>query len=212
MRKTTLVSMIALLTPFIGWADTVVTSKTYVDAKVSSSDSISSTSTTTAPNEAAVYGALQSAQSAVNNVLTSVVSDNDTTHAPTGDAVYDALAGKQGNIGGSTDSGKAVIATETAGTVAYKTINSAVDNTDNLITAGAVKTYADSKVSSSNTISSTSTTTAPNEAAVYGRISSVESSVTSLQSDVTALQGCTHACANTACDLITVSCVDAYGS
>ena len=79
-------------------ASSVVTSKTYVDAKISSSADISSTSTTTAPNEKAVYDAISSATSAANNLLTQVISNADTSHAPSGDAVYDALANKQDTI------------------------------------------------------------------------------------------------------------------
>ena len=79
-------------------ASSVVTSKTYVDAKISSSADISSTSTTTAPNEKAVYDAISSATSATNNLLTQVISNADTSHAPSGDAVYDALADKQNTI------------------------------------------------------------------------------------------------------------------
>ena len=203
MKKTGLFAIVAALTSIGAHADTIVTSKTYVDAKVSSSSTISNVNTTTAPNEKAVYDALQSAQSAASNILTQVISDTDTTHAPSGDAVYDALAGKQNNLGGSGNNGKAVIATDTAGTVNYKTIKTAVDSSSDLITAGAVKTYADSKVSTSTTVSNTDSTTAPNQKAVYDAIGAVQSSVTALQS-------CTHTCANTACDLITVSCVDSY--
>ena len=203
MKKTGFIAFMTALASLGANADTIVTSKTYVDAKVSSSASISSSSTTTAPNEKAVYDALQSAQSAASNILSTTITDGDSTHAPDGNAVYDALAGKQNNLGGSGNGGKAVIATNSAGTVDYTTIKTAVDTSSDLITAGAVKTYADSKVSANTAISSTSTTTAPNEAAVYSQISG-------LQSSVTALQSCTHTCANTACDLITVSCVDTY--
>lgn len=202
MKKTGFIAFMTALASLGANADTIVTSKTYVDAKVSSSNTISTTSTTTAPNEKAVYDALQSAQSAASSILSTIITDGDSTHAPDGNAVYDALAGKQNNLGGGANSGKAVIATDTAGTVAYTTIKTAVDSSSDLITAGAVKTYADSKVSASTTIT-TSTTTAPNEKAVYDAIGAVQSSVTALQS-------CTHTCANTACDLITVSCVDTY--
>ena len=203
MKKTGLFAIVAALTSIGAHADTIVTSKTYVDAKVSSSADISSTDSTTAPNQKAVYDALQSANSAVSNILTQIVSDADTTHAPSGNAVYDELAGKQNNLGGGANSGKAVIATDTAGTVAYTTIKTAVDSSSDLITAGAVKTYADAKVSTSTAVSNSDTTTAPNQKAVYDAIGAVQSSVTALQS-------CTHTCANTACDLITVSCVDTY--
>ena len=49
-------------------ADATVTSKSYVDAKISGLNTISSSSTTTAPNEKAVYEALAAVQEATTNV------------------------------------------------------------------------------------------------------------------------------------------------
>ena len=126
---------------------------------------------------------------------------NSSPNLVTSGGVYDSLAGKQDKLGGSGNGGKVVTATDTAGTVAYTTINTTVDTSSNLITAGGVKTYVDSKISTASSISSSSTTTAPNEKAVYDSINAVQSAVTTLQ-------GCTHTCANTACTLIDINCVN----
>ena len=124
----------------------------------------------------------------------------------TSGGVYDSLAGKQDNLGGSGNGGKVVTATNTAGTVTYTTIDSVPTSaSNNLVKSGGVKTYVDSKVSTSSSISNVSTTTAPNEKAVYDSINAV-------QSAVTALQNCTHTCANSDCTLIDVDCVNAFNS
>ena len=120
---------------------------------------------------------------------------------PTVEAVEAGLYNKQNKLGGSGSAGKVVTATANVGEVTYTTIKTSVDSSSDLITAGAVKTYADSKVSAASSISTTSTTTAPNEKAVYDAINTVQSAVDTLAS-------CTHTCADTACELITISCVN----
>ena len=110
-----------------------------------------------------------------NSAWESVTMDSTPTQSSvkpvTSGGVYDTLAGKQNNLGGNGNGGKVVTATDTAGTVGYTTIKTTVDTSADLITAGAVKTYADAKVSSASTVSSSDSSTAPNQQAVYDLVS-----------------------------------------
>lgn len=257
MKKTGFIAMAVALTSFGANADTVVTSKTYVDntrqAKItagttgtvatyngtdSNGGAIFSSkavfSDTTASNyvdstHSSYLPTMGAVMAQINGVAASVLPSGSANHvlqynatasawesvamdsAPTGSSVkpvtsggvYDALEGKQDNLGGNGNGGKVVTATDTAGTVNYTTIKTTVDTSADLITAGAVKTYADSKVSTDTTISSSDSSTAPNQKAVYDSINTV-------QTAVTALQNCKHTCANSGCTLIDVDCIDTY--
>ena len=289
MRKVGLFALITALTSLIAnfaKADTVVTSKTYVDAKISSSADISSTSTTTAPNEKAVYDAIAAVESsagtnyqgkstgislgydsgtwkpAVAGNYASVVYDStldsgngavtigvDTTKVTstydtenglidtstkliTEGVVAQALSSvvsdstiyfTQNNVAvdsftvnavnsstialpvpnwDAADTAVGYITNKPTITNAASDITGAVStDTKELPTTYAVQQYVDAKVSSSSSISDTSTTTAPNEKAVYDAINTVQSAVDTLAS-------CTHTCADSTCDLITISCVN----
>jgi len=84
------------------------------------------------------------ANASASNFVEDSITDNVTAKAPSENAVYDALANKQGNLGGSGNDGKAVIATSTAGTVNYRAISSdaasSASGTSLMNEAGVVKT------------------------------------------------------------------------
>ena len=255
MRKVGFFALLTALASLSANADTVVTSKTYVDATrqakitagatgtvatyngtdsnggaifsskavfsdTTASNYVDSTHSSYLPTMGAVMAQINGAAASVlpagsaNQVLQyngttsaweSTTMDTTPTQSSvkpvTSGGVYDAVNAKQDKLGGNGNGGKVVTATDTAGTVTYTTVNTTVDTSSNLITSGGVKTYVDSKISTSTSISSSSTTTAPNEKAVYDSINAVQSAVTSLQ-------GCTHTCANTACTLIDINCVN----
>ena len=77
----------------------------YADAKVSSSASISSTSTTTAPNESAVYSELATKEN-VSNKINTIDGNSDSAHYPSAAAVYNYV---QSQTGGTVIPGKAAL-------------------------------------------------------------------------------------------------------
>lgn len=241
MKKLAFISLAAIMASFVASADTIVTSKTYVDNKdnlkqnaitagtagslvtyvgttttngganlgeqaVFSSTTASSYDSTNDASKIPTMGAVMAQISnsasgvlpsatanqvlqynATNSAWESTTMDSAPTSASvkpvTSGGVYTALSGKQDTL--TFDS------TPTA-------------SSTNPVTSGGVKTYVDGKVSSASTVSSSSTTTAPNEKAVYDLVSPIQTAVTNLQ-------GCTHTCASSdgtaVCDLITINCV-----
>lgn len=136
---------------------------------------------------------------------TGAVSSNATT-LTTGADVYNALNDTTNNHSNfqTYSSTENQISNGSGG---WKALDTQITTSNGAPTTTAVKTYVDAKVSSAASIS-TSTTTAPNEKAVHDALDS-------LQSSVTALQSCTHTCtssdptnAPSACDLITINCVE----
>lgn len=152
---------------------------TAVDAKQNKLDA---NNATTYPNGSLVAYGTTAGTPTAKKIVTAVAQNG--TDIPTDGAVYTALSGKQDTL--TFDS------TPTA-------------SSTNPVTSGGVKTYVDGKVSSASTVSSSSTTTAPNEKAVYDLVSPIQTAVTNLQS-------CTHTCASSdgtaVCDLITINCVE----
>lgn len=89
----------------------------------------------------AINSAITAAVPAASNYVSQTITDEVTDKAPSENAVHDALATKQGNLGGGTNAGKVVTATNTAGDVTYTGIDTTVGaNADNLVTSGAVAT------------------------------------------------------------------------
>lgn len=119
----------------------------------------------------AINSAITAAVPSASNYISSTITDGVTDKAPSEDAVHDALAakqdtltfdttptadsgnpvtsggvktaldGKQDDLGGGTNAGKVVTATDTAGTVTYTGIDTTVGaNANNLVTSGAVAT------------------------------------------------------------------------
>ena len=231
MKKLVFVSLAAIMASFAASADTVVTSKTYVDTKMQSkmatgsaneipvytgslSDtnaptfspraihSASTYTTGTDDNKIPTMGAVMAQiNNSASNILPTGTSNQMLQHngtswtavsidtAPTADhtqpvtsgGVYTALSGKQDTL--TFD-------------------NTPTENSNNPVKSGGIKTYADGKVSSATTISTTSTTTAPNEKAVSEAIGAV-------QTQVTTLANCKHQCTDSNCTLINVTCVEA---
>lgn len=235
MKKLVFVSLAAVMASFAASADTIVTSKTYVDTKMQSkmatgsaneipvyTGSLSDTNAPTFSPRAIHSGDTYTAGTDANKIPTmGAVMAQITTNAvqlPTGTAGSVVLYDANGEIGAeraiATTLGTDTTATTLPTTGAVVTgLNSKQDtltfdntptaNSDNPVKSGGIKTYADGKVSSATTISTTSTTTAPNEKAVSEAIGAV-------QTQVTALQNCKHECADSDCTLINVTCVDAY--
>ena len=262
MKKLVFVSLAAIMASFAASADTVVTSKTYVDTKMQSKMATGSAneipvytgslSDTNAPtfspraihsattytvgtddNKIPTMGAVMAQiNSSTSTILPTGTSNQMLQHdgtswaavsidtAPTADhtqpvtsgGVYTALSGKQDTLTfdntPTENSNNPVKSGGVYTALAAKQDTLTFDNTptansDNPVKSGGIKTYADGKVSSATTISTTSTTTAPNEKAVSDAIGAV-------QTQVTTLANCKHTCADSGCTLINVTCVDAY--
>lgn len=242
MKKLVFVSLAAVMASFAASADTIVTSKTYVDSK----DNLKQNAITAgAANSVALYTGTTTTNGGADFTSRNLYSDTtasnyvEGTHAtyiPTMGAVMAQIqnsavtlpTGTEGSVvlygtGGALDgTGRAIattLGTDTTATTLPTTgavvtgLNSKQDtltfdnaptaNSNNPVKSGGVKTYVDAKVSGATTISTTSTTTAPNEKAVSDAIGTV-------QTQVTALQNCKHQCADSACTLINVTCVDAF--
>ena len=113
------------------------TAKTTIDAYTVNTKAISTNPVLTGADIAATGYAKASEASAI--------AASDTVNAALGKLEYkiDAVdySGKQNNLGGSTDAGKVVTATATAGTVSYTAIDTTTGGTalsSDLITSGAV--------------------------------------------------------------------------
>ena len=241
MKKLVFVSLAAVMASFAASADTVVTSKTYVDTKMQSkmatgdANSIpvytGSLSDTNAPtfSPRAIHSATSYSDSTDANKIPTMgaVMAQITGHEvqlPTGTPNSVVLYNGEGKIGAeraiATTLGTDTTATTlpTTGAVVaglngkQNTLtfdNTPTANSNNPVKSGGIKTYVDGKVSSATTISTTSTTTAPNEKAVSDAIGAV-------QTQVTTLANCKHTCTSSDptnhsdwCDLITVTCVEA---
>ncbi len=232
MKKLVFVSLAAIMASFAASADTVVTSKTYVDTKMQSKMATGSA------NEIPVYtGSLSDTNAptfsprAIHSATT-YTAGNDANKIPTMGAVMAQINSSTSTILPTGTSNQmlqhdgtswAAVSIDTAPTAdhtqpvtsggVYTALaakqdtltfdNTPTANSDNPVKSGGIKTYADGKVSSANTISTTSTTTAPNEKAVSDAIGAV-------QTQVTTLANCKHTCADSGCTLINVTCVDAY--
>ena len=205
MKKLAFISLAAIMASFAASADTIVTSKTYVDAQDNLRVPINQgvgTNNANVGKTLVVNGQGNLELGTVSGLLPSgsnnqILQHNGTTWvAETMDSTPTASSTNPVTSGG--------VATALGGKQDTLTFDSTpTASSTNPVTSGGVKTYVDGKVSSAATVSSSSTTTAPNEKAVYDLVSPI-------QTAVTALQNCTHTCADQGCTLITVSCVDAY--
>lgn len=207
MKKIAFIALAAALTSLGATADTIVTSKTYVDTTRQPTITPATTGHVVIYNgtdSANGNAAILSSQAVFSNTnAASYTSTNAGDLATMGavmaqiDTVAGLPTGTQNQIlqhNGTTWVAKAMDATPTA-------------SSNNPVTSGGVRTYVDGKVSSAATVSSSSTTTAPNEKAVYDLVNPIQTAVTTLQN-------CTHTCASSdptnapnACDLITINCV-----
>ncbi len=206
MKKIAFIALAAALTSLGATADTIVTSKTYVDTTRQAKITPATTGSVATYNGQDTNGGAVFSSKAVFS-STTVGDYNSTNNAgdiPTMGAVMAQInnstsgilpTGTQNQIlqhNGTTWVAETMDATPTA-------------SSNNPVTSGGVKTYVDGKVSSAATVSSSSTTTAPNEKAVYDAINTV-------QTQVTNLAACKHTCASSdgtaVCDLITINCVE----
>ena len=128
--------------------------KGYADSKVE--DTIDSTHNTIAPSGRAVSAALAT----VNSTLTNLDGDNFYT-----DVVDVAASGTEGVDYVPAHKEVQIIQNNLVTTTAG--VADTTTNGSKLTTGSAVKGYADSKVNGTTTLSSSSTTTAPNEKLVY---------------------------------------------
>ncbi len=186
MRKIGLFALMTTLVSLGAFADTVVTSKTYVDAKVqaqgSTTGSILSASSPDdkAPSSKAVYTALQGIDGATPYTGTGLISVNDHEISTTAQA--NVLEGVQIAGVDQTITSKKV----NLGAAAGKAVETAISST--------AANNTDAEV--------------PTAKAVYDYVNPI-------QTAVTALQSCTHTCTSSdptnapnACDLVTINCVE----
>ena len=237
MKKLVFVSLAAIMASFAASADTIVTSKTYVDSK----DNLKQNAITAgAANSVALYTGTTTTNGGADFTSRNLYSDTTAsnyvagTHAtyiPTMGAVMAQINSSTSNVLPTGTSNQmlqhngtswAAVSIDTAPTAdhtqpvtsggVYTALsgkqdtltfdNTPTENSNNPVKSGGIKTYADGKVSSATTISTTSTTTAPNEKAVSEAIGAV-------QTQVTTLANCKHQCTDSNCTLINVTCVEA---
>jgi len=235
MKKLVFVSLAAVMASFAASADTIVTSRTYVDTKMQSKIAAG------AANNIPVYTGTLSDTNAPTfspraiHSATTYSSDTDADKIPTMGAVMAQITqlptGTEGSIvlygtGGALGGDERAIVT-TLGTNA---------SADEIPTAGAVVTGLNDK---QNKLSANNANTYPNGSLVaYGTTAgtpstkkivtrvvengtdiptdgAVYSAVNAVQQQVTQLAACKHTCASSdptnspnACDLITIDCVE----
>ena len=231
MKKLVFVSLAAIMASFAASADTVVTSKTYVDTKMQSKMATGSA------NEIPVYtGSLSDTNAptfsprAIHSAST-YTTGTDDNKIPTMGAVMAQINNSASNILPTGTSNQMLqhngtswtaVSIDTAPTAdhtqpvtsggVYTALsgkqdtltfdNTPTENSNNPVKSGGIKTYADGKVSSATTISTTSTTTKKKKKAVSEAIGAV-------QTQVTTLANCKHQCTDSNCTLINVTCVEA---
>lgn len=210
MKKIAFIALAAALTSLGATADTIVTSKTYVDTTTQPKISSTSADNGKVPviSGQTTYGASTFTPKAVfSSTTASAYTSSNAGDLATMGAVMAQInnstsgilpTGTQNQIlqhNGTEWVAKAMDATPTA-------------SSNNPVTSGGVRAYVDGKVSSAATVSSSSNTTAPNEKAVYDLVNPIQTAVTTLQN-------CKHTCASSdpnnssLCDLITINCVEA---
>ncbi len=204
MKKIAFIALAAALTSLGATADTIVTSKTYVDTTRQPKITPATT------GHVVIYNGTDSANGNAAILSDKAVYDGTTTYNETtnaGDlATMGAVISRINNIAGLPTGTQNQILQHDGTTWVAKAMDATpTASSNNPVTSGGVKTYVDGKVSSAATVSNSSTTTAPNEKAVYDLVNPIQTAVTTLQN-------CTHTCASsdggtTPCDLITINCV-----
>lgn len=191
-----LVSLVAMFAVTSGYAD--IASTKYVDDEIDALATVASTGSYTDLSNTPDIDSIESDLAAVwdtdiTEALVNRVAANEGAIETLNGTVSDAgsvdykiaqaiggqdFSGKQDNIGGSTNAGKAVIATSTAGTVDYRVIDTTSGGTtgsNSLITSGAVYSGLSGKQDTISDLSSirsnaTAGAGAANTIATYGDI------------------------------------------
>lgn len=233
MKKLVFVSLAAVMASFAASADTVVTSKTYVDTKMQSKMATGSA------NEIPVYtGSLSDTNAptftprAIHSASTYTTGTDDnkiptmgavmaqiTGHEvqlPTGTPNSVVLYNGEGKIGAeraiATTLGTDTTATTLPTTGAVVTeLNGKQDNLGGTVggasTAGKVVTAT----ATAGTVGYTAIdTTVTNGSSNLVTSDAVYDAIDTVQTQVTTLANCKHQCADSGCTLINVTCVDAY--
>ena len=192
-RKLREFSLVALLiaVPSLAFADTVVTSQAYVDMQDATKVSIAQGTGTNNANVGKTLvvnssGNLVLSDSALGTDLSgkedvsNKLNGTSTSGQKIGDLTAGSAAGqdqvmypsaaavKEYSVAKHQGTQNQVLQVDSSGNLVPVTMDTTPTASSNKpVTSGGVKTYADSKVSSSATISDTATATAPNEKAVY---------------------------------------------
>lgn len=235
MKKLVFISLAAIMASFAASADTIVTSKTYVDTKMQSkmatgsaneipvyTGSLSDTNAPTFSPRAIHSGDTYTAGTDANKIPTmgAVMAQiqNSAVTLPTGTAGSVVLYNGSGAIGAeraiATTLGTDTTATTLPTTGAVVTgLNGKQDNLGGTVggasTAGKVVTAT----ATAGTVGYTAIdTTVTNGSSNLVTSDAVYDAIDTVQTQVTTLQNCKHVCADSDCTLINVTCVDAYSA
>ena len=231
MKKLAFISLAAIMASFAASADTIVTSKTYVDSTRQAKITPATTGTLATYNGQDANGGAVFSSTEVHSANTYTATDankiptmgavmaqiqNSAVTLPTGTANTVVLYNNNGAIGAeraiATTLGTDTSATTLPTTGAVVTgLNGKQDNLGGTVggasTAGKVVTAT----ANAGTVGYTAIdTTVTDGSSNLVTSNAVYDAIDTVQTAVTALQNCTHTCADQGCTLITVSCVDAY--
>lgn len=240
MKKLMFVSLAAVMASFAASADTIVTSKTYVDSK----DNLKQNAITAgAANSVALYTGTTTTNGGADFTSRNLYSDTTASNYVAG--THATYIPTMGAVMAQIQNSAVTLPTGTAGSVVLYGTGGALDGTGRAIattlgtdttattlpTTGAVVTGLNGK---QNELSANNATTYPNGSLVaYGTTAgtpstkkivttvaangtdiptdgAVYSAVNAVQTQVTTLANCKHQCADSGCTLINVTCVDAY--
>ncbi len=238
MKKIAFSGLFVALISFGATADTVVTSRTYVDTK----DNLKQNAITAgAANTVAMFTGETTTNGGANitsrnlysdTTAGNYVSDTHSTYIPTMGAVMAQIASSASSVLPSGTSGQILqhngtswvadtmdSAPTSASTkpVTSGGVYTAVDAKQEKLIANDASTYPNGSLVAYGTTAGTPTakkivTTIAQNGTDIPTDGAVYSAIDTIQTAVTTLQNCRHTCANANCTLITVDCVDAYGA
>lgn len=241
MKKLVFVSLAAVMASFAASADTIVTSKTYVDSK----DNLKQNAITAgAANSVALYTGTTTTNGGADFTSRNLYSDTTAsnyvagTHAtyiptmgavmaqiqnsavtlPTGTAGSVVLYDANGKIGGERAIARA-LGTDTTATTLPTTgavvteLNGKQDNLGGTVGGASTAGKVVTATATAGTVGYTAIdTTVTNGSSNLVTSDAVYDAIGAVQTQVTTLQNCKHQCADSDCTLINVTCVDAYSA